>query len=165
MGTEIERKFLIEPSHLPPLELVPWASLHQGYLTRSEPSGVPRGATVRVRVRESSDGTASAYLTVKGPGLMTRAEFEYAIPVSDGLELLALCQTRLEKVRYFLELEGKIWEVDRFSGRLTGLWLAEVELSTPDEPLTSPVWLRKEVTDDPRYSNAVLADSPAPPHP
>jgi len=81
VSTEIERKFLVHERLLPALPAPD--SIEQGYLS-SKP-------TVRVRLRTAPDGTRSGFLTIKGPGLLTRAEFEYAIPPEDAVLLLALC--------------------------------------------------------------------------
>jgi adenylate cyclase len=53
--------------------------------------------------------------------------------------------------------------VDVFEGPLDGLVIAEVELPRPDHPLDLPPWAGSEVTDDPRYANAALASTAAPP--
>lgn len=173
MPIEIERKFRIMPALLPPLNDIPAATLRQGYLARASAGRMAHdsaaagfvGATVRVRVRESSDGSTSAFLTLKGQGLRSRAEYEYTIPVSDGLELLELCPVKLEKRRYFVPVAGRVWEVDRFLGTLEGLWLAELELDSADEAFELPCWIADEVTEDPRYANAALAGLSAPPDP
>lgn len=141
MGVEIERKFLVKAELLP--ELLAPDSIEQGYLS-SKP-------TVRVRLRTSPDGARSGFLTIKGPGLISRAEFEYAIPPDDALALLALCSTRLSKERHLL---GR-WEIDWFPA--LRLWLAEIELSREDEPFERPAFLGLEVSADPRYGNASLA--------
>ena len=40
---------------------------------------------------------------------------------------------------------------------LDGFWLAEYELKSPKDELPKiPEWVRKEVTGDPRYSNAAM---------
>lgn len=143
MALEIERKFLVEPSKLPPLE--GGAAMRQGYLSLRP--------TVRIRLAVEA-GERSARLTVKGPGRISREEFEYEVPTEDGEAMFALCESRLEKTRFRL---GR-WEVDRFEGTLAGLWLAECELSSEDEPLPEGgPWLGREVTGDSSFSNARLA--------
>jgi CYTH domain-containing protein len=140
MGIEIERKFLVRAELLP--ELPPPLELRQGYLS-TDP-------VVRVRLVASRDGE-SAELTIKGAGLLSRAEFNYAIPPADGRQLLALCPRKLAKRRHTLDR----WVIDHFPDR--GLWLAEIELATEEEPFDRPRWLGQEVTQDPRYTNASLA--------
>src|ERR1700756_5242090 len=114
MALEIEHKFLARPQLWRPLPR--GKRLQQGYLC-TQPA---------VRVRIVSGGRkAEAFLTIKGKGLRSRAEFEYKIPVGDARALLKMCgAVTLEKIRRKI---GR-WEVDEFLGRHRGLWLAEYEL-------------------------------------
>lgn len=150
MPTEIERKFLVTGDT--------WRSLatgvrySQGYIT-ANPS-----RTVRVRVMGEQ-----AYLTIKGATRgISRAEYEYAIPVSDALEILqTLCDPPLiEKTRYRIALAGLVWEVDEFAGENQGLIMAEVELQDANQAIDLPDWIGLEVSDDPRYYNSNLAKHP-----
>jgi adenylate cyclase len=52
------------------------------------------------------------------------------------------------------------WEVDEFLGENAGLIVAEIELSSEDQPFARPPWLGAEVTGDARYVNANLAVNP-----
>jgi len=148
VGIEIERRFLVRSGALP-ARLPHGARLLQGYLGFAP--------LVRVRtVRPLRNGKDRAYLTVKGTGTRIRAEFEYPIPLRDATALLALCGSMtIQKVRRRI---GP-WELDCYEGRHAGLWLAEIELSRPDQPLPDPLpdWIGPEVTDDPRYTNSRLA--------
>lgn len=150
MGIEIERKFLVQ-SEAWRGDVVKSCRLRQGYLTHGESS------TVRVR----TDGHC-AWLTIKTAGRgITRPEFEYNIPVDDAEQLLAACGTRvIEKVRHIVPLGHHQWEVDVFSGKNSGLVLAEIELSSEQENFDRPEWLGAEVSDDPRYYNSSLALNP-----
>lgn len=150
MAQEIERKFLVRGNA--------WRAgargerFRQGYLSST------RERTVRVRLR----GT-SATLTVKGPPTgLTRAEFEYPIPVADAEAMLdSLCERPLiDKVRWFVDYAGRRWEVDEFEGDNVGLVVAEVELEREDDSLELPPWVGQEVTHDPRYQNASLIRHP-----
>jgi adenylate cyclase len=151
MGTEIERKFLIDPTKVP-LAHEPGRLLKQGYLSKNP--------CVRVRIRYTGPSlAAAAWITVKGSGLITRAEFEYNIPPDDSEQLLQMCQGVVEKTRFGIwHLGNWKWDVDRFEGDLAGNWLAEIELNRPDEPFTMPEWVTKEVTDDPRYQNLAISE-------
>src|SRR5437868_4163791 len=142
MGVEIERKFLVREESLP-RDLPEGEDLEQGYLS-VEP-------TVRVRLVTGHDGTRHAELTIKGSGLLTRAEYNYPIPVDDAEALLRMCGRGLRKVRRKL---GR-FELDHFRDR--ALWLAEIELREEGESFERPPWLGEEVTADPRYSNSRLA--------
>ena len=149
MGVEIERKFLVVGEGW--REAGPSVAMRQGYL------GGGDEATVRVRVAGDE-----AFLTVKGRARgMTRAEFEYPIPVADAEELLALCGgVIVEKVRTRVPAPDVTWEVDEFSGDNAGLVTAECELTSEDQEFVRPDWLGDEVTGDHRYANSSLARHP-----
>jgi adenylate cyclase len=142
MPVEIERKFLVKKERLP-TELPDGNDLEQGYLC-TEP-------TVRVRLVVGPDGTRHAELTIKGKGLLSRAEFNYPIPAEDAEALLRMCSRTLRKVRRRV---GR-FDLDHFRGR--DLWLAEIELQSERESFDRPAWLGDEVTQDPAYSNSRLA--------
>lgn len=149
MGTEIERKFLVEGQSWR-AEVVSSKKLQQGYLA------IDLGNTVRVR----TDGR-EAWVTVKGPpdGLI-RPEFEYAIPAGDAVDLLGLCRGRvIEKIRHRIQDGGHVWEVDEFLGNNQGLILAEIELTGAAELVEKPSWLGREVSGEPMYYNANLSGS------
>jgi adenylate cyclase len=150
MGIEIERKFLVasegwrrEPGRV--------TRFSQGYLSRDP------ARTVRVRIAGDE-----AFLTIKGATTgATRAEFEYAIPVAEAQQLLALSDgPAVEKLRHLRVVDGLTWEVDEFLGANAGLVVAEIELAREDQPFTRPDWLGAEVTGDARYVNANLAVKP-----
>lgn len=148
MGIEIERKFLVRNDG--------WRTEHgtrliQGYLSRD------KGRTVRVRIAGEA-----AWLTIKGLTTgISRAEFEYAIPVADAEQLLSLCEGPIiEKTRHLVEYEGTTWEVDEFHGANAGLVVAEVELDSESEFFARPAWLGDEVSGDVRYSNSSLSVMP-----
>ncbi|MCK5537306.1 MAG: CYTH domain-containing protein, partial [Bacteroidales bacterium] len=101
--------------------------------------------------------------TIKGKSVgASRLEFEYPIPLQDANDMLNnLCQTSfIDKIRYLVEHEGHVWEVDIFEGANKGLVVAEVELEREDETFTLPKWVKKEVTDDIRYFNSNLIENP-----
>ncbi len=155
MPVEIERKFLVV-SDAWRSAAGPGEAIRQGYLTA--PSH-PRGVTVRVR----RQGPA-AWLTVKGPGSLARAEFEVPIPPEDADAMLdSLCGPAVEKTRHPVPHAGHLWTVDVFAGRLAGLVLAEVELADPADSPAPPPWAGAEVTTDVRYRNNALAEAEAPP--
>lgn len=148
MGSEIERKFRVDPSWQPPNE---GTAFEQGYLN----SHAER--TVRVRVEGER-----ARLTVKSKTTgITRHEFEYEIPLDNARVMLAICeQPIITKRRHVVMHEGKKWEVDVFAGDNAGLVVAELELASEDEAFAKPPWVREEVSDDPRYYNANLVKHP-----
>lgn len=66
----------------------------------------------------------------------------------------------LSKVRFKVEFENKLWEIDEFSGENEGLILAEIELEDENEEFTKPEWVEEEVTENPAYYNANLVNHP-----
>jgi adenylate cyclase len=158
MGTEIERKFLVDPQHFTPPES--GTSIRQGWLARDPER------TVRVRLScpfGADDGEPRAYLTVKGPDGLVRSEYEYEISPDDATRLLDdLCLPgQITKARYRVPVGGHVFEVDVYSGDHAGLITAEVELADPDAPVQVPDWAVKEVTGDPAWTNAALSQPPA----
>ncbi len=150
MPVEIERKFLVAADSWR-ASAAPGVSIAQAYLTTSGPFSV--------RVRRMGP---QAFLTIKSndPG-HSRAEFEYDLPTAHAdhiLSQLGAGSLRIEKTRHKVMVDGNEWSVDVFSGALSGLTLAEIELSDPDQAFSRPDWLGDEVTDDPRYRNASLAE-------
>lgn len=150
MGIEIERKFLVRDERWRERANV-GVEITQGYLS----DGGAEGNTVRVRLAGDR-----AMLAIKGPSRgLVRPEFEFPIPVADARELIeGLCGGRIvHKRRYLLDEGGVCWEIDEFLGVHHGLVLAEVELGSEDQPVEVPEWAGREVTHDPRYTNAALA--------
>ncbi|WIJ26725.1 CYTH domain-containing protein [Devosia sp. RR2S18] len=154
MGREIERKFLVSDDSWRE-GVTESAMLRQGYLSSN--------AKATVRVRTFDDGRA--VVTFKGASSgMSRAEFEYEIPVEDARELMEIAQPHvIEKRRHHVHHGGLLWEVDVFEGKLAGLIMAEVELDSEEQAVALPDWAGKEVTEDDRYFNASLSRAEGPP--
>jgi adenylate cyclase len=151
MAQETERKFLVKddawrvgnPSGL---------FYRQGYLSR-----------VKERVVRVRTAGQKGFLTVKGITRgISRAEYEYEIPLEDANHMLEhLCQRPLiEKMRFRIPFEGMTWEVDEFLGENLGLVLAEIELSDEGQEVILPSWVGEEVSGDPRYYNVNLVKHP-----
>ena len=149
MGKEIERKFLVHKDTWFGVRKPVGVEIIQGYFLSSVEN------TIRLRIYGKQ-----AYLTIKGPTEgISRSEFEYGIPLKDGLEMLQLFITRkIEKVRYKTEFRGKTWEIDEFFGVHERLIIAEIELNSADEKFDIPPWVGDEVTNDPRYYNSWLCE-------
>ncbi len=115
-------------------------------------------ATVRIRIIDDE----KAFVTLKGPTSgISRAEFEYEVPLADGLLLLEMARPEVvEKRRHFVPFAGLIWEVDVFEGNHAGLVIAEVELKQADQTIALPDWAGREVSHDDRYANASLSRNP-----
>ena len=148
---EIERKFEVSAASRGwRLEAVRSLAMKQGYFP---------GEEVSVRVRIAGE---AAWLTVKSLGNgVSRPEFDYVIPVADAEAMLAqFCGGRvIEKTRWYVPAAepGLEWEVDEYHGPFAGHYTAELEI--PDEGFVfrRPDWLGRELTLDPRYTNAALA--------
>lgn len=147
---EIERKFLVtndtwRQGATPTL-------YRQGYLCSDE--------TRTVRARIAAD---KAYLTIKSATSgVSRAEFEYQIPLPDANYILDnLCgRPVIEKNRHLVQHRGMTWEIDEFLGENAGLIIAEIELPSEDHPFDLPPWAGLEVSSDKRYYNSYLAQHP-----
>ena len=110
--------------------------------------------SLRVRI---SDETKAELALKTGSG-MDRGEFEYEIPVVDAHELMEhRIGALVEKTRHHVPLGAWTLEIDVFEGALAGLELVEVELEAADDSPSLPPFVGREVTGDPRYSNARLA--------
>ena len=149
MALEIERKFLpgndrwrrhVERS----------VRMRQGYLGGD-------GVSIRVRLADNS-----ALINIKENRLgEIREEFEYPVPLDDGLRLMELARRGgIDKTRHYVRHVGHLWEIDEFHGANTGLVVAEIELGDPREEFERPDWLGVEVTGDERYYNVSLALHP-----
>ena len=146
VGKEIERKFLVNQNLWKPTN--GGTHFKQGYLNSQ------KERVVRVRIEGDR-----AKLTIKGQNNgLTRAEFEYSLPVEDAALLLDnLCeQPLIDKHRHRETIGGKVWEIDVFHGENEGLVVAEIELASEDEGFELPAWAVKEVSSDPRYFNSNL---------
>lgn len=151
MAKEIERKFTVISND--------WKnnvsrSCHyrQGYM------GTDDKASIRIRIEGDK-----ANINIKSATLgISRHEYEYEIPLHDAEEMLnELChQPQIDKTRYFVEYQGKTWEVDVFEGDNAGLVVAELELDSESEPFEKPDWAGEDVSHDTRYYNVCLVKHP-----
>ena len=153
-GVEIERKFLVRKGDGYKRVAFSCSHIRQGYIPAE-------GATVRVRTRDDK-----AYLTIKSrsaDGGLSRYEFEKEITLDEAANLLKLCRGGVvDKKRYLVNsADGRhVWEVDEFFGDNAGLVMAEIELSSADEPFERPSFIALEVTGDRRFYNSNLLRSP-----
>src|SRR5689334_9609929 len=107
MAKEIERKFLVADDSWREA-IASRTRFRQGYIVSLD------DRSVRVRIK----GEDAATLTIKvGVGVLVRDEYEYDIPVADAEELIATAPgIIIEKIRYTVEHEGFLWEIDVFDG-------------------------------------------------
>ena len=152
-GMEIERKFLIKKGADFKTQAYASSRIKQGYICSGH------GCTVRVRTRDHQ-----AFLTIKGPSLdggLSRYEFEKEITEEEARQLFLLCEPGIiDKTRYLVRAGNHTFEVDEFYGDNEGLVIAEVELSSPDEPYEKPDFIECEVTGDRRFYNSHLRHNP-----
>lgn len=148
---EIERKFLVHKDLWEKAAKGRGNYYRQGYIS-TDPE-----KTIRVRLTEEK-----AFLTIKGKSSgIERLEYEYPIPKEDAKALLdKFTPVSIEKIRYEIIYEGKVWEVDEFKGENEGLIIAEIELQTAEENFSIPQWIDKEVSHDKRYFNSNLSLHP-----
>ena len=151
MGIEIERKFLVNHDAWGKINKPEGKRYRQGYILSDETR------TVRIRVADDA-----AFITLKGRASgISRSEFEYPIPVNDGQAILdEMATSSVEKTRYGINYAGNLWEVDVFTGDNSGLIVAEIELTAPNQQFEKPHWVGQEVSDDGRYTNAALSIYP-----
>ena len=150
-GFEIERKFLIampEASFLAGCEA---SKITQTYLLGEENTS----ERVRQRVwKENCEYTHTVKLKlsnirrIETENVIDRAEYERLLDRADPQ------RTPIVKTRYC----GKLWELDVFSFWDDRAFL-EIELADEEEEFALPAEIRliREVTDDPRYTNAALS--------
>ena len=143
---EIERKFAVK--RFPEgLENYPYTEMEQAYLS----------VDPIVRVRQDGD---AFYLTYKGPGMLSREEYNLPLNESSYRHLKEKRDGRVvKKRRYRIPFGPYTIELDVFHGAHEGLVMAEVEFPTVEEALafTPPDWFGEEVTYDRRYHNSYLA--------
>lgn len=144
MALEIERKYLVkgEYKHL----ATSFAKITQGYIS------IQKNNQVRVRIIDNK-----GFLTIKG-GLqsdgVSRFEWEKEITIDESKLLLTICGDQIvEKVRYYVPFNDKIFEVDEFCGKNSGLVFCEIELNDINEHIELPDWVGDEVTGNMNYYN------------
>ncbi len=152
MAIEIERRFFVQNKSWKQFCSQKPLLLVQGYVAKGD------GFIVRVRVI-GDEGK----LTLKSKKeRMTHQEYEYDIPVADAIKILDTIPSheRIEKMRYELVHDGRLWEIDEFLGDNAGLCIAEIELEDENESFSMPEWVQKEITHDDSYSNYALSKCP-----
>lgn len=151
MPKEIERKFLVDKEKWEAVKKPKGNKIKQCYLLNEIEK------TIRVRVKNSK-----GFLTIKGKTIgVTRIEFEYEIPLAEAEELIqSFGKENIEKIRYEMQIENHLWEVDVFKGENEGLIIAEIELASEKESFTKPYWVTSEVSENPSYYNANLIKNP-----
>ncbi|MDA9180431.1 CYTH domain-containing protein [Emcibacteraceae bacterium] len=149
MSIEIERKFLIY--ELPKEKPVKSHKIRQGYVSREDGNSV--------RVREKDGQFILSVKTNHAEG--GRNELEYNISKDEGEVLFSsINHDVIEKTRNVYLINELTWEVDIFTGRNTGLIVAEIELDDFNQDFDIPEWIGPEVTELSKFYNANLANRP-----
>ena len=154
-GFEIERKFLIAMPDEAFLKTCSASAITQTYL------GCDGNTTERVRERAYPDHCEYTHTIKYKLNNMRRIEDERQIDEDTYTALLERADPArrpIRKVRYCFEHDGRLWELDVFPFWKNSAYL-EIELTGENEAFTLPPGLRllREVTDDPRYTNAALS--------
>lgn len=151
MADEIERKFLVRSTAWQ-ASIAEKLHIKQGYIAVNE------RCAIRIRI-----ANAQATLNIKSAGLnIARKEYEYPIPIADAEEMLEqFCPDQyIEKIRYRVNHEAGVWEVDVFEGLNKGLVVAEIELESAEQSVALPEWVGMEVSGDAKYLNNNLVTRP-----
>ena len=146
---EIERKFLVNKEKWELVNKSAPNRIVQAYLVRTPEK------TIRVRVKDEK-----GFLTIKGPTVgISRSEFEYEIPLNEANELIEQFADKIiEKYRFEITIGNHLWEVDEFHGKLEGLMIAEIELTSEEETFEKPDSVTEDVSMDLQYFNSNLVE-------
>jgi len=154
---EIERKFIIDQNILKNISFTNSYKITSGYTSREVES--------RINLIEGNN-YKKGYCTFKGKGDIQRTEFEYEIPFDHAKSMVmdsSICPYVIEKYRYEVFINKKLWEIDQYitpincNSVLIYPLVAEVELSSIDEDLELPSWIKKEITKINYFKNHKLA--------
>jgi CHAD domain-containing protein/CYTH domain-containing protein len=152
---EIEHKYLLKRLPLATVD-APSVEIEQGYLPGEK-------LVERLRRVRFADGAEKWFRTVKAGKGLERAELEEESDADVARAMWQLTEgRRVHNRRYSIRgSDDLVWEVDEFLDR--DLVLAELELPTPETKFAMPRWLKdvldREVTEEPEYSNARLAQA------
>lgn len=156
---EVERKFLIEYPDIAWLEALPNCQKVEIIQTYLKSEG---GDEVRVRQRGINGNYIYFETTKRKLSDLKRVEVERRLTKEQYLTLLMEADTskrQIRKNRYCLTYDGQYFEIDVYP-----FWndkaIMEIELSDENAEITFPENIKviKEVTDDPNYKNAMLAE-------
>jgi len=132
----------------------------QAWLTLKAPPPFGPGASPAPDPGHQFPAVSAPPVTAAPPVALSRLEFEYAIPLADGEDLLTLSSAQVLKRRHGLDLPGGDWVLDVFLADNAPLVVAEVELSSADQVVVVPPWCGRELTGRHDLSNAALALRP-----
>ncbi len=152
---EIERKYLLSgvPRFPANAQVI---KIEQGYLQADDDDA----HVGRVRRSTFDDGRVICKHTVKRGSGLVREEIERELTDEQFADFWPQTEgRRLTKTRHVLTIGDVVWMIDVFDQ--IDLVIAEAEVPTVDTPSPAPAWLEplivREVTEDPAYTNANLA--------
>ncbi len=145
---EKERKFLFLRNKINPSVFDKHGDLLcQGYLMLTD------NRQLRIRLIHRRFDNDIAMLCYKNHiSSNERNEYEYEIPIKDGVELYASCLDRLKKIRYTTEFQGNHVDIDCYP---SGLEVVEIEYI--EDLVELPDYCGEEITNNEQYSNFTLA--------
>lgn len=146
MAQEIERKFLLaEGATSPVFGDYSKTKIRQGYISGDKDKNV--------RIRLTAD---KAVLGIKFTDREITDEFEYEIPMEEGIQIYERTQSKLEKKRISFDLNKVHYDLDIYPN---GLQIVEAEFKSVEqmEKWVKPVWIGDEVSKQEMYSNVFLA--------
>lgn len=153
---EHERRFKVVAERLPPLDPAEARLIEDRYIDDS-----------RLRLRRMSGGGRETLLklTRKYGGPRPEPITTLYLDASEYALLSQLPAALLVKHRHHVPVGDHWFAVDVFAGALAGLILCEIETDSQEAlvSLTLPGWAGDEVTDDPAFSGAALAQGIEPP--
>jgi len=132
--------------------------IEQGYVLIDPQHGVSR-----VRINRTPEGQfLKAGIEIK---LHPTDRGAPELPVASLNEVMAqqyleFARNRVvKKLRHYIRIGGLLFEIDEFIGRHAPLVVIELEHNDPSSITRAmlPDWVGEEVTGDPQYSNAIIA--------
>ena len=150
MALEIERRFLIKNDHWKEF-ITNKTSIEQGYLSYNLEDWI-----IRIRF----NGKTFKIALKKHIKNFTNYEYEFSIPNSEGEKIMATLTNKIQKERFFLEVDNKNWIVDCFKDKNFPLEIAEIELASEKEEVILPPFVSKEITGLKIFTNLSLTKCP-----
>jgi len=150
---EHERRFLVDPDSAWRLPLKPYSKqIEDRYL-----------ACGRLRLRRALDsetGRVTFKLTKKfeSPSSFSQPIVGVELSLAEYQALASLPGHDLSKTRHYDELDGRVFSVDVFRGRLAGLILCETEADTVEtlHAIRFPLYAGWEVTEERSFTGGSL---------
>ena len=150
MALEIERRFLIKNDHWKDF-ITNKTSIEQGYLSYNLEDWI-----IRIRF----NGKTFKIALKKHIKNFTNYEYEFSISNSVGEKIMSTLKNKIQKERFFLEVDNKNWIVDCFKDKNFPLEIAEIELASEKEEVILPPFVSKEITGLKIFTNLSLTKCP-----